>query len=369
VKVYQCIHKYKPHIPLFEKKYGIRDDLQISFEDLRRLVIEDGYASSYIIQPALEYKTEKVFFTIWDYERLQHLWAKENGLETKDLSEIKLAQLKAFSPDVFYNMSPFCDDNFIELVKIAGIKCKTISWNGIIEPRPRTFPLYDAHLTLHKPYVSYWKQLGLKAFELQPGIPINWTYDNEERQIDVLFYGQYFEGMFTDRNRLIDSLLEFKRKSKYRINIHLQYKLRKSILFKIPKFGISRTIYPKKNVRNFSAAPLYGKELYTTISKSKVIVNAYTNDNMDFKSNMRVFEAIGHGAFLISERGNYPEGLEPDIDFYTYEGFDELKEKIEFVLLNWDEHQKKALNAAEKIRFIFSKENQWKRFQEIVAEL
>lgn len=336
---------------------------------MRKLIIEDGYASSYILQPVLEHKTDEVFFTIWDYERLQYLWAEEQGMESRDLSEIKLAQLSSFCPDVFYNMSPFCDGNFIELLKIANIPCKTICWNGIIEARPQTFALYDAHLTLHKPYVAYWTKVGLKAFELQPGIPKKWGYDNEERPVDVLFYGQYYEGMFSDRNRIIDSLLNFKVKSNFRFAIHLQYKIRKAFLLKLPKFGIDRTIYPNRKVRKYSQKPLYGEELYNLIEKVKIVVNAYTNDNKDYKSNMRVFEAMGHGAFLISERGNYPEGLEPDVDFYTYDGFDELVEKIELVLGDWDRHYKMAQDAAIKIRVNFSKEQQWGKFQEIVKSL
>ncbi len=65
MKIYQCIHKYKPHIPQFEAKHGIGDDTDISFEELRKLVIEDGYASPYILQPALEGNSDEVFYTLW----------------------------------------------------------------------------------------------------------------------------------------------------------------------------------------------------------------------------------------------------------------------------------------------------------------
>ena len=76
MKIYQCIHKYPPHIPQFEAKHGITDDSILSFEELRKLIVDDGYASPYILQPALEHKTEEVFYTIWNYKRLQLLWAK-----------------------------------------------------------------------------------------------------------------------------------------------------------------------------------------------------------------------------------------------------------------------------------------------------
>ena len=367
MRIYQTIHKYSPHIPQFEAKYDISDGSNITFDELRKLIVEDGYASSYILQPALEHNSKKVFYTVWDYERLQHLWAKEHGIETTDLAEIKLAQLEWFEPDVFYNMSPLYDNNFIEVLKLRGIQCKTVCWNGIIESRPMTFPFYDVHLTLHKPSVDYWAKLGLKAFELQPGIPESWDFENRNRMIDVLFYGQYYEGMFSNRNRLIDQLLTYKQESDFQIRVHLQYDCVTKDLIRIAKLGgLSITTYPSRRTRKLAQDPLYGSELYKQILRSKIVVNAYTDNNKDFKSNMRVFEAIGHGAFLISERGNYPDGLEPDIDFYTYEGFDELKYKIELVLADWAKHQIMAQAAAAKARIHFSKEKQWLRFQEIL---
>ena len=103
MRVYQCIHKYRPHIPLFEKKYGVTDEMD--FETLRKLIMQDGYASTYVLLPALQQNFDEVFYTIWNYERLQLLWASEHGLRSKDLDEIKLAQIEEYRPDVFYNMS------------------------------------------------------------------------------------------------------------------------------------------------------------------------------------------------------------------------------------------------------------------------
>jgi hypothetical protein len=369
LKVFQTIHKYPPHIPQFEASHGITDESKLTFAELQKMVVDDGYASSYILQPALEHRFDEVFYTIWDYERLQLLWAKENGLSTTGLVEIKFAQLKWFQPDVFYNMSPFCDDQFIEFVKLDGIKCKTVCWNGIIQSRPMTFPLYDIHLTLHRPYIDYWKGIGLNAFELQPGIPGKWGNINDSRDIDVLFYGQYFKGMFDNRNAIIDELIKLKPDLKANIQVYLQYNVQRKTIVRLPKINISIKTFPIKEIRQGSNKPIYGNELYRTISDSKIVVNAYTNDNKDFKSNMRVFEALGNGAFLISERGNYPDGLEPDIDFYTYEGFDELKEKIGIVLGDWQRHAEIAKRTSEKARAYFSKEKQWQRFQEIVASL
>ncbi len=301
MKVYQCIHKYAPHIPLFEQKYGVTNDMD--FETLRRLLVEDGYASTYILKPALQHRPNEVFYTVWNYARLQHCWARERRLKTRDLSEIKLAQIEEFQPDVFYNFSAFCDAEFIKrLGKSKGRK--DVYWNGIIEPEPRTYLEYDGQLSLHRPYVEFWKKRGLAAFELQPGIPVEWSrIAKSTKATDVLFYGQYVRGMFRNRNNLIVDLLRHKMASGIDIRCHLTYSEHRPTIFRIPKLSWTRVrlpyvTFPNKFVRNMSLSPIYGDALYRAVAQARVVVNSYTNNNDKFKSNMRLFESIGLGAFF-----------------------------------------------------------------------
>ena len=372
MKVYQCIHKYTPHIPLFEQKYGVTDDMD--FETLRRLVVEDGYASTYVLEPALQHRTNEVFYTVWNYERLQQCWARERGLKTRDLGEIKLAQIEEFQPDFFYNFSAFCDSEFIKrLGKSKGRK--DVYWNGIIETEPRTFLEYDGQLSLHRPYVRYWKKRGLAAYELQPAIPDDWTHiAKSEKNFDVLFYGQYFKGMFDGRNGLISDLLRHKMASGRDIRCHLTYTEHRPTIFRIPKLPWSRVhlpivTFPSKLIREQSLPPLYGDALYSAVAEARIIVNAYTDYNDDFKSNMRLFESIGLGAFLISEAGNYPDGFEPGVDFYTYKNSEELIAQIERVLADWPAHAEIAKRTQQKIGALYSKKRQWDDFQRFVSSL
>lgn len=374
MKVYQCIHKYPPHIPLFEARHGISNIANLTFNELQKLVIEDGYASAYILQPALEHKTDEVFFTIWDYKRLQYLWAKENGLNTTDLKKIKLAQIENFKPDVVYNQSPFCDFNFIkQLLPIKG-SMKLVCWNGFIEAKPRTFPDYDCHLTLHRPFVDFWRKAGLQAFELQPGIPANWVTNsvNSIRTIDALFYGQFSQqdnNIFSQRSNIIESLIKYKIKYHHKIDIHLQ--INATNIYGIPltsRFNFVQKIKSRFYKEN-SLAPIYGDELSKKISSSKIVINGYGDNNQEYKSNMRLFESIGLGAFLISEQGNYPEGFEQGTDFYTYTDYKSLELKIEKVLSDWPYHQSIAQKTQHKIANLYSKKKQWTLFQDYISKL
>ena len=115
--------------------------------------------------------------------------------------------------------------------------------------------------------------------------------------------------------------------------------------------------------------PLYGDALYNAISQAKIVVNAYGNDNHDFKSNMRLFESIGLGAFLITEEGNYPDGFEPGVDFYTYTDSKSLMRQIERVLYDWLSHAVMAQRTQKKISDLYSKERQWNDFITFASNL
>ena len=372
MNVYQCIHKYPPHIPLFEQKYGVTDDMD--FETLRRLIVEDGYASAYILKPALQHRTDEIFYTVWDYERLQQCWARERGLKTRDLGEIKLAQIEEFQPDVFYNFSAFCDSEFIKRLGRSKRR-KDVYWNSIIEPEPRTFLEYDGQLSLHRPFVENWKKRGLAAYELQPAIPDGWAnIANSAKNSDVLFYGQCSKDLFNDRNGLISDLLRHKLASGRDIRCHLQYDEHRPTIFRIPKLPWSRVrlpivTFPTKLIREQSLSPLYGDALYSAVAEARIIVNTYGDYNDDFKSNMRLFESVGLGAFLISEAGNYPDGFEPGVDFYTYRNSEELIAQIERVLADWPAHAAIAQRTQQKIGALYNKKRQWDDFQRFVSSL
>ena len=179
---------------------------------------------------------------------------------------------------------------------------------------------------------------------------------------------------FGKRNKLVEELLRYKLSSGRDIRCHLTYPTHRPTIFRIPKLGwpgiqCPIVTFPPKLVRENSFPPLYGEELYQAIGNAKVVVNAYTDENRSFKSNMRLFEVIGLGAFLISEEGVYPDGFEPGVDFYTYTDSRSLIAQIERVLADWPAHAKIASRTQEKISNLYGKERQWNTFQDFVRTL
>lgn len=369
MRVFQCIHKYKPHIPYFEKKYKIAER-NLSFIELRELLIKDGYASTYILKPALEGKSEQVFYTVWDYERLQHKWAEEQGLKTRELNEIKLAQIESFNPAVFYNHSPRNDKEFVERLKDK--KIINVCWDAIITDYPWLHEKYDLRLTLFDPFVRYWQSNGLPAALLTPAFTPTWEdYIENQRQIDVLFYGQLSKKLFLNRNQLITKLLEWKSKNEYNVRVHLQGLNKKKPLINLR--GLRRlTKWVNETpalIRNNALPPIYGEELYRAIGNSKIVVNTFGDYNGLFKENMRNYEALGLGALMIGEDGIYPDFITPGQDFLTFKHADELIEKLQHALNNPQLISEMASRAHNKLKQQCSKEVQWAKFCDLVEKV
>jgi len=84
---------------------------------------------------------------------------------------------------------------------------------------------------------------------------------------------------------------------------------------------------------------------------------------------MRNYESTGCGAFLISEEGIYPDHFIHNTDFYTYRSSNELFEKIEQILSLPDQGHAMTETTREKLKLIYSKENQWSAFIEAVNSI
>lgn len=357
MRVYQSIHKYGPHIPAFERKHGITDDTEISFSDLQQLIIEDGYASVYRLEPLGESVKEEVFFTIWNYERLQLIWAKEHGLaDDCTMNDIRVAQVKWFQPEVIYDFSGRYRPDFIAKLKKDNVKAIYALWNGVIEQgeMPIPIPGYDVYVSLHRPYIEYWQEKGFASFELQPSIPSQWSATSKEtaRSIDIFMYGQSNKEFFTERDAIIKKILSLK--SKYNVSIKLQMDEDSKGFFGDQVSDIE--------------LPVYGSELYENIQNSKIVINKCTDNNASFKSNMRVFETIGNGALLLTEKGDYPEGIKSGEDFLSYSSTKELLRLIDTVLSDWGKWSVFAEHAKNRISSQFNKNKQWCTFTQKIPQ-
>jgi hypothetical protein len=220
--------------------------------------------------------------------------------------------------------------------------------------------------------MKYWNQHGFKSVVLPPAFPDSWNnLDQSKKDIDILFYGQINEHFFSGRNAIIDELIRWNKTKGHNVKLHLQLPKQKKPLINVR--GLNRYAHwlpvATKAIRDNAKPPIYGQELYETISRSKIVVNAFGNFNVHYKENMRNYESTGCGAVLISEDGIYPEHFLPNKDFYAYSTTSELFGKIEHVLSLPDQGTEMAMKTRDKLKKIYSKEEQWKGFVRAINSL
>lgn len=366
MKFIQIVHKYPPYIAYFEEKYKIQE-LNPDFKTLQNLLINDGFYGPHILKPIFD-DTPDSFYVMWDYERLQHTWAKENNVDTTELLEILTAQISSFDPDVIYNMSP---QKIVFSFFDAFADKKLVCWNA--DPysiNDKNLVKYDALLTSS---VNKAKERD-NIFLHYPSTDPLMNFADESQDIDVFFYGQYNGAPFAERRRYTEELIRFFNKKDISFNFALMYRESKAVGFNVPiirRFTFAHKTVPSKKLSLQFSKPLFGKDIYQNIARSKIVFNiSAEHENFgDFKFNMRIFETLGVGGFMISDRGVYPPNLEDGKDFVSYTNIDDLKAKIIYYLANEKERQQISENGYHTVNAYYSKDKQWENFNKIIKEL
>ena len=84
---------------------------------------------------------------------------------------------------------------------------------------------------------------------------------------------------------------------------------------------------------------------------------------------MRCFEALGAGSLLLSDQGNYPDGMNDGQTIVTYRSPEHAVQQVRALLDAADERLAIARAGHEMVSTSYSKEAQWKRFEALVASI
>jgi hypothetical protein len=72
---------------------------------------------------------------------------------------------------------------------------------------------------------------------------------------------------------------------------------------------------------------------------------------------------------LVSDEGNYPEGMQPEENMLTYAGSDDVADVLVRALDNWPLAQQVALKGSLLMKSAYNKERQWQDFLRIVGAM
>jgi spore maturation protein CgeB len=86
-------------------------------------------------------------------------------------------------------------------------------------------------------------------------------------------------------------------------------------------------------IRTKHRGPLYDLEMYKTLARSKLTLNMHIGLAGGYSGNMRMYEATGSGACLVTEGfENTPELFEPGREILTYSHKEELLDKLKDII-------------------------------------
>jgi glycosyltransferase involved in cell wall biosynthesis len=363
VRLFQNSRYYpslRPKIRELTKRYSAFDDQIRAFLNFR----EQG---AHVLLP-VDRQAEWAFFTNGDDSKVQKDWAREHGLRSRaSLSDILKAQIEEHRTDVLYNLDATgWGSDFIK--NLPGCVKKVIAWHAA-PFRDVSFSDYDLVVCNFPSILAQLNQHGCRTAYFSP------AYDPElapfaarhDRPIDVLFVGG-FSRHHQQRAAVLEEVAKLA--GVYNIVYHLDCS-RMCRLAESP-FGqvlpLSRHRRPRA-IRAITREPTFGRDYYEVLSAAKIVLNGAIDMAGSDRGNMRCFEALGAGSLLLSDAGNYPEGMRDGETIVSYGSPEQAARKIKSLL----EHPQERLNIAraghEMISARYSKEVQWKRFEALVASI
>lgn len=334
------------------------------FDAATRAFLDDRFGAAHFLKPVLDGDPD-AFFTNGDDERTQRLWAAEQGMAADaPLDAILLAQIEHHRTEIFYNLDPMRYGNAF-LARLPGCVRRTVAWRAA-PSQGGQFLNHDVIVNNFPTLLEGYRAQGARAEYLAPAHdPEMDTYAaRTDRPVDVLFVGT-----FSRHHRVRTALLEAiaRLRSRMTVVMHLDVS-RYTRLAETPLgwVGPLRRDRRSRDIRKVAQAPVFGRDLLNALGNAKIVVNGAIDMAGPDRGNMRIWEALGCGAVLISDSGRYPEDIQAGEHFLSYDNAEMVPAIIKDLITEPQQLSSLAGRGHKQIARAYSKEAQFLRFSEIV---
>lgn len=307
-----------------------------------------GLPVSYFVE--LVRRGHKVVLCSVTNETLQRRWAIEHQVEyTENTNRLAQAwnllplvkkksyykwsvqtlieQIRDNRPDLILNFNTLAirGDLLMKLKRLSGAKLIGFQ-NSPSFPKERIDP-YDL-IVSDNPLISEQfnaKGVGTTKFKLCFDSSIQQFNCNDARVYDVAFVGNVSAGTFENRLEWLD------------------YLSRNCANLKIWTAGGKRADFPD-TLNSKIQGSVWGREMLNVLGSSKIVINKHV-DAQPFAHNLRLYEATGCGAMLLTDALPGIEDIfEVGKEVVTYDSKEDCLEKIDYYLDNEDERLRIASN-------------------------
>ena len=336
-----------------------------SFDEAIAAFLDDRFGAPHFLRPVLN-GSEEAFFTNGDDEVVQRVWADQNGLSSSaSLEDILLAQIEDHRTEVFYNLDPMrYGDAF--LARLPSSVRRKIAWRAA-PSSGGAFLKHDLIVNNFPSLLDGFRNAGARAEYFTPAHdPAMDAYAaRSERPIDVLFVGTFSRHHRT-RVAMLETIASLRGEMAVVMCLDIS---RYTRLAETPLGWLGPLRKDRRNpdLRAVSRPPLFGRALLAMLASAKIVVNGAIDMAGQDRGNMRVWETMGCQAALVSDRGNYPPGMEDGIHFRTYGTAEELRGILTEMAADESATRQLATSGNAMIRSLYSKDAQWKRFVDLAS--
>jgi hypothetical protein len=235
--------------------------------------------------------------------------------------EILTAQIKHFRPDVLWNqeMGTISPDFLKEMKPYVRM---LVGQHAATRLNPAAdYSCYDLVISSFPPTVDFFRERGIPsesnrlAFEPRALAGL----EREARTEDLTFVGSFYL-VHSSRTALLEKLCAR----------FPQMKVYGPDLNQVARHSPIRRCY---------GGQAWGREMYRVLRRSRLTLNHH-GDVLPFANNMRLYEATGAGALLVTDwKANLHEMFEPGREVVAYRSAEECAELIEYYLQHDDERQ------------------------------
>lgn len=322
-------------------------------------------------------------FEVMEYsannEAAQRAWLRENQKEKlEDLpwfEAVLLAQLKIFKPEILF-MQDYATFSaaFVRTLRdrLPSVK-RVVVWCGAPYSDPEIFRSFDAVFSCVPEIVADFKSRGHRCILNDHGFDervLGHLSEMTKRPRGATFIGQVVRraGFHGKREQLLSDLLKFPEFEIYTPSANLgfsdlgKYLIRfsganirrffpDSIRNRLPEkiFPKSEPYFPVLPSVWWRAQPgVFGVEMYAVLRDSLFTINRHIDVSEGSASNMRLFEATGVGACLLTDK-------KPDLgrffsqdEVVTYNSNEDCAAKVRWLLDNPEEAQTIALRGQQR---------------------
>jgi spore maturation protein CgeB len=265
---------------------------------------------------------------------LQRSWARENGIRLglswrrQMLSRVAARQIEQFDPDVVYVQ----DMGWMAPAELRRLRSggRRLIVGQIASPPPPVDHLraYDLILTSFPHFVERFRALGVWSEYFPLGF--------HERVLERLRAGGVSPDPSADRPHAV-AFVGGLSPNVHRAGTAMLERLAHSTPLEVWGYGVD-ALPDESALRARHHGEAWGLDMYRVLANARIVVNRHIDVAEGYANNMRLYEATGVGAVVVTERApNLSDLFEDGSEIATYGEAEELESKVAHLLQHDDE--------------------------------